>query len=291
MRKPFFAAVAAVFVLSVVLAHAQGRFDDVEIKTTHVAGKVYMLEGSGGNMGAMVGSDGVLLVDDQFAELSDRIVAALKKLGGGSPAYVLNTHYHGDHVSGNPVFGAEATIIAHPNVRKRLEKGSERAEPMSGSALPVITFDHSLSVHFNGEEVRAIHLPTGHTDGDCVVYFTGSNVLHMGDHVFTNLFPYVDLDGGGNVQGYLDNIEHILGEVPADVKIIAGHGELTDVTVVRAWRNLLIETVDIIRAGMEAGKNLEALKQEGLPEKYLFMNWSFISTERWIETVYNGYSK
>ena len=138
---------------------------DVEIEATHVAGKIYMLQGRGGNIGVSVGEDGILIVDDQFAPLADKIRAALKELGQGKLRFVLNTHYHGDHTGGNPEFGREATIIAQSNVRNRLEVG-DRSGPMPKQGLPLVTFDDALSVHFNGEEIKAVHLPAGHTDGE-----------------------------------------------------------------------------------------------------------------------------
>ena len=162
----------------------------MQIKATKVAGNVYMLEGAGGNIGVSVGDDGILIVDDQFAPLADKIRAALKALADKKLRFILNTHWHGDHTGGNVAFGPEATIIAHDNVRKRLSteqksrssKAPRRASPKE--ALPVITFDQSLSVHFNGEEIRAIHYPQGHTDGDSVIFFTASNVVHLGDDFF-----------------------------------------------------------------------------------------------------------
>src|ERR1041385_3381718 len=188
-------------------ALAQGDLSKVEIKSTQVSGNVYMLEGSGGNIGVSVGADGILIVDDQFAPLADKIRAALKKLGEGKLKYILNTHWHGDHTGGNKEFGPEAPIIAHDNVRKRLSteqhsdffKETTPASPKE--ALPVITFDQALSVHFNGEEIRAIHFPHGHTDGDSVIFFSASNVVHLGDDFFAGRFPFVDLESGGSVEG------------------------------------------------------------------------------------------
>jgi glyoxylase-like metal-dependent hydrolase (beta-lactamase superfamily II) len=168
-------------------AAAQQEMSDVEITATRVADNVYMLQGRGGNIGVSVGSDGVLLVDDQYAPLADKIRAALSEIVGGAVEleFVLNTHWHGDHVGGNAEFGAEAPVIAHANVRERMSTRQETSfgvvEPSAPEALPVLTFGDSVSIHFNGEEIRAIHYPHGHTDGDAVIFFTGSNVVHMGD--------------------------------------------------------------------------------------------------------------
>ena len=216
-----------VFLLLPVVASAQQPdYSKVEIKPTKVAGNVYMLEGAGGNIGVSVGPDGILIVDDQFAPLADKIRAALKGLNQGKLRFILNTHWHGDHTGGNAVFGPEATIIAHDNVRKRMSseqrielfKSTVPASPKE--ALPIITFDNSLSVHFNGEDIRAIHYPHGHTDGDAVIFFTTSNVVHLGDDFFAGRFPFVDVDNGGSVVGLAKNIGEIIPKIPAGAKLI-----------------------------------------------------------------------
>jgi len=179
--------VPAVLLLFAISVTAQTDFSKVEIKVTKVAGNVYMLEGAGGNIGVSVGDDGILIVDDQFAPLADKIRAALKGIADKKLRFILNTHWHGDHTGGNEAFGPEAPVIAHDNVRKRMavEQKSEvfkRTTPASPKeALPVITFNQNLTVHFNGEEIRAIHFPHGHTDGDSVIFFSQSNVVHLGD--------------------------------------------------------------------------------------------------------------
>jgi cyclase len=193
MRKLMIFSVSVVVLLAVsaVSADAQRNFDGVEVKATRVTDYVYMLTGAGGNIAASVGDDGILIVDDQCEPLADKIRAALGELSEGKLQFVLNTHYHGDHTGGNSVFGDAAHIVAHANVRKRL---SEEGKP--DTALPVITFTESLTIHFNGEEIRAVHFPNGHTDSDSVIYFPHANVVHMGDHFFSGRFPYVDIDGG-----------------------------------------------------------------------------------------------
>ena len=272
-------------------------FSKVEIKPTKVAGNIYMLEGSGGNIGVSVGPDGILIVDDQFAPLADKIKAALKTLGEGKLKFVLNTHWHGDHTGGNTVFGPEAPIIAHDNVRKRLatEQKSEfwkRTTPASPKeALPVITFDQSLSVHFNGEEIRVIHFPHGHTDGDSVIFFTGSNVVHMGDNFFTNRFPFVDLESGGTVQGLIKNLGEIIPKLPAGVKLIPGHGPISTVEDLRLYHRMIQETTEVVRKKMESGKTLAQIKAEGLPEEWKPWGVGFIKTDVWIQTIHGSLSK
>ncbi|MFQ5751745.1 MAG: MBL fold metallo-hydrolase [bacterium] len=295
MKKLTMFSFLIVFVFSSGFALGQQDFSKVQIKTTHVAGNVYMLEGSGGNIGVSVGEDGVLMIDDQFAPLSDKIKAAIKELGGDAPKFLLNTHWHGDHTGGNEVFASQATIIAHTNVRKRLMTEQRRGErvtpPKPKEAWPVITFDQSLTVHFNNEDIKAIHYPHGHTDGDAVIYFTGSNVVHMGDNLFSGRFPFVDLASGGNVEGLIKNIEKIIAELPADVKLIPGHGPLSNLNDLKTFHQMLVETTEIVRKQIDAGKTLAEIKSTGLPEKWQSWNWQFISTERWLEIVYNSLTK
>ncbi len=270
---------------------AQG-FDDVQITSTHVAGSVHMLEGRGGNIGASVGEDGILIVDDQFEPLAEKIRQALREIDSGGLEFILNTHWHGDHTGSNEVFGSEGTIIAHTNVRKRLSSEQSlfgNTVPASPpEAWPVITFDESLSIHFNGEEIRAIHLPRGHTDGDSIILFTGSNVLHMGDHFFRDRFPFVDLQAGGNVLGYLDNVAKAIEMAPEGVKVIPGHGPLSTVEDLENFHRVLTETVEIVRGRMQDGKNLGEIRAEGLPAKYAQWGTGFINTGQWLEIVYRS---
>jgi cyclase len=274
------------FLFSAVListAGAQQDFSKVEIKTTQVSGHVYMLEGSGGNIGVSVGSDGVLIVDNQFAPLAEKISAALQQLNPGRLKFVLNTHHHGDHTGGNAAFGAkEALIVAHNKVRTRLNDGKS-----SAAALPVITFDQSASVHFNGEEIRLLHVGSGHTDADSIIFFTKANVVHMGDQYVSAGFPYVDFGSGGDVDGYIATQQAVLAKVTPDTKIIPGHGPLATVAMLRDYNAMLVESVALVRQGMAAGKTLEQLRADGLPEKWSGFGKGWITPARWIETIYN----
>ena len=291
--------ILAIMIICLCSAHkalAQD-FSKVEIKATKVAGNVYMLEGSGGNIGVSVGPDGILIVDDQFAPLADKIKAALKTLGEGKLKFILNTHYHGDHTGANAAFGREAPIIAHTNVRQRLSteqvskffKRTTPAQPKE--ALPVITFDHSVSVFFNDEEIKVIHFPQSHTDGDSIIFFSGSNVVHMGDNFFNPRFPVVDLEAGGNVVGMTKTVSEILSRLPAGVKIIPGHGPLSDVEGLKAFHRMLVETTDIVRKKKKAGKTLAQIKAEGLPEEWKSWGAGYIKTDVWLELVYNSLPK
>jgi glyoxylase-like metal-dependent hydrolase (beta-lactamase superfamily II) len=293
--KRFIYIYAALMVcLAASAASAQDDFSKVEIKVTKAAGNIYMLQGAGGNIGVSVGADGILIVDDQFAPLADKIRAALKTLGEGKLKFVLNTHWHGDHTGGNAKFSPEAPIIAHRNVRRRLETDQkvmgEAVPPSPKEALPVITFDDALSVHFNGEEIRVIHFPHGHTDGDSVIFFTGSNVVHMGDDFFAGRFPFIDLDSGGSVEGATRNVGEILKKLPAGVKIIPGHGPLSTLEDLKLYHRMLVETTGLVRQRMSAGKTLDQIKAEGLPAEWTVWGSGFIKTDRWIETIYRSLS-
>ena len=291
MKKFLLLTVVLLFAVS---AHAQTDFSKVEIKATKVAGNVYMLQGSGGNIGVSVGDDGLLIVDDQFAPLADKIRAALKGLADKKLRFILNTHWHGDHTGGNVAFGPEATIIAQDNVRKRL--ATEQKSTVFNSttpaspkeALPVITFNDSLSVHFNGEDIRAIHFPHGHTDGDSVIFFSASNVVHLGDDFFAGRFPFVDLESGGSVEGLVKNIGELIVKIPADAKLIPGHGPISTLDDLKSYHRMLQQTTEIVRGKIAAGKTLDQIKTEGLPAEWAPWGAGFIKTDRWVETIYKS---
>ena len=269
------------------LAQPQPDFSTVEVKAIHVAKNIYMLTGAGGNIGVSVGPDGVLIVDDQFAPLAEKIEVVLKQINPGKLKFVLNTHYHGDHTGGNKHFGQQAHIIAHANVRKRLggKPGDSKPE------LPIITFDDSLSVHFNGEEIKLIHVPPAHTDSDSIIHFTGANVIHFGDTFFSGRFPNIDLGGGGDVRGYIRNVEDAIKKVPPDAKLIPGHGPLSTVNELRQFQAMLVETSGIIEKAIAAGKTLDQIKTDGLPEKWKSWEAPTLKTDRWLEILYRGLSK
>jgi cyclase len=283
--------------LALVLACAAGPAlaenpDAVLIQTTHVAGKVWMLEGRGGNIGVSVGDDGMVLIDDEFAQLADKIQAALPEHGMGKLRFVLNTHWHGDHTGGNAVFGLQAPILAHTNVRKRLsttQKAMGKAvDPSPKEALPILTYDEGISLHLNGEEIRATHYENCHTDSDTVVLFVGSNVLHMGDLFFPGRFPFVDLDSGGDVPSLTRNIRRILDTLPADVKIIPGHGPLSTAADLEKYYTMLVKTTDVVRRAIDSGRTLKQIQNEGLPPEWTDWGSGYITTSAWLETVYRS---
>ena len=267
-------------------------FSKVEIRTEKAAGSVYVLFGAGGNIGVSAGADGVLIVDDQFAPLADKIRAALKPLSPGQLRFVLNTHFHFDHTHANPVFGREALLVAHANVRRRLSVETtvlnQKYPPLPKEGLPVVTYDTTVSLHFNGEEIRVVHFPAGHTDGDSVVFFTASNVIHMGDDFFAGRFPFIDLDNGGSVEGLTRNVAEVISKAPAGVKIIPGHGPLSTVEDLRAYHSMLVETTELVRTRLRSGRTLEQAKAEGLPDKWKEWGTGFINTQDWIGIVYRS---
>jgi glyoxylase-like metal-dependent hydrolase (beta-lactamase superfamily II) len=270
-------------------------FSKVEIKTTKVAGNVYLLEGQGGNIGVSAGPDGLLIVDDQFAPLADKIKAALAAIDQGDLEFVLNTHWHGDHTGGNPVFGLEAVIVAHENVRERLSTEQtvrgNKVPPMAAAGLPVITFGAAMAIHFNGERVALTHAPAGHTDGDSFIYFPTSKVLHLGDHFFNGRFPFVDLASGGTVQGMTKNIAMALEKFPADVKIIPGHGALATRADLETYHRMLEHSLKTVKAGIDAGKSVDDLKKAGLGDEYKDWGTGFINLDVWIQTVHDSLRK
>jgi glyoxylase-like metal-dependent hydrolase (beta-lactamase superfamily II) len=285
--------VAASIALCAGAALAQQQdFSKVEIKTTKVAGNVYMLEGAGGNIGVSAGPDGLLIVDDQFAPLADKIKAALAAIDKGDLKFLLNTHWHFDHTGGNEIFGMESLIVAHENVRKRLSTEQtimgRTVPPSPPAALPVITFGETLTIHFNGEAIKATHAPAGHTDGDSIIYFSNSKVVHTGDDFTNGAFPFIDLGVGGSIQGVAKNAERMLKEFPQDTKFIPGHGPLATRADLEKFHRMLVESMATVKAGMDAGKSLEDLQKAGLNAEWKDWGNAFIDTNTWIQLVYES---
>ena len=268
---------------------------DVTVKVTKVTGNVYMLQGRGGNVGAIVGADGILIVDDDYKAVSEKLRDALKELGSASPKFIFNTHWHGDHTEGNAFFGTESTIFAQTNVRKRLLDPpvifGNKTAPYQSFALPIVTYDESLTIHFDGDEIKAVHYPNGHTDGDSVIFFVKANVVHLGDDFFAGRFPFVDLDSGGSVQGMINNVASLIKTIPADAKLIPGHGPLSTIDDLKTYHQALVETSKIVQDAMKKKKTLDEIKKAGLPDKYKEFGSGFIKSDMWIETIYKSYSK
>jgi len=283
----------------------QQDFSKVQIKATKVSGNIYMLEGAGGNIAASIGEDGIVIVDDQFAPLADKIQASLKSLGiTDKPVrFVINTHYHGDHTGGNaPFANAGSTVIAQDNVRKRMASSGTAGNGPGGSihmetkptekeALPIITFEHDVTVHLNGEDIRALHFPAGHTDGDSIIFFPKNNVVHMGDDFVRYGFPFIDVSSGGSVQGMIAAMEKATAQLPADVKVIPGHGQLSNLDDVRAFTTMLKETSAVVQKSLDAHKTLEQMKQEKILEPWKKWSGEFVNADAFIETLYNSLTR
>jgi cyclase len=284
--------------LALAFAPAQDEdFSKVQMKVTQVAGSVYMVEGAGGNIGASVGDDGIVIVDDQYAPLAEKIQAALKGITDKPVRFIINTHFHGDHTGGNAYFQKQAPIIAHDNVRKRLETGGVLGngasvhmdvKPAAKEALPIITFDHDVTVHLNGEDIRALFFPAGHTDGDSIIFFPKSNVVHMGDDFVTYGFPFIDVDSGGSINGMIDAVEKVTAQLPPDVKIIPGHGPVSSLDDVRAYLAMLKATRDVAEKALKQGKTLDQMKQAKLLDPWKKYSGDFISQDAFLETLYNS---
>ena len=277
------AAVSSIIVACALVADLQAadsdRFAKVKITSAPVAGAIHMLQGAGGNIAASIGPDGTLIVDDQFAPLAERIQGHLNELGGAVPRIVINTHHHGDHTGSNEAFGAEATVIAHDNVRVRLVDAQAPR-----TALPVVTFDDRVRVHFNDEAIDIIHMPTGHTDGDSVVWFRGANVIHMGDHLFVGSYPYIDVDSGGSVAGVMKNLSAVLEMVNNDTRVIPGHGVQSGVEAIRQAHQLVRDSALLIMRETEAGSSDEAIIAK-LASEFPEAGNGFINPDRWLSIV------
>jgi glyoxylase-like metal-dependent hydrolase (beta-lactamase superfamily II) len=247
-----------------------------------------------------VGEDGIVIVDDQFAPLAEKIQAALKelKITDKPVRFVINTHYHGDHTGGNvPFNNAGSTLIAQDNVRKRLETGGTAGnggsvkmdvKPAAKAALPIITFEHDVTVHLNGEDIRALHFPSGHTDGDSIIFFPKNNVVHMGDDFVRYGFPFIDVASGGSVQGMIDAMEKATAQLPADVKVIPGHGALSNLDDVRAFTKMLKETSAVVQKALDDHKTLDQMKQEKILTPWAKWKGDFVNEDGFIETLYNS---
>jgi glyoxylase-like metal-dependent hydrolase (beta-lactamase superfamily II) len=248
--------VAALIMASLAVpVWAQQDFSTIEIETIPVADGVYMLVGAGGNIGLSVGDDGAFVVDDQYAPLSDKIMAAIAAVTDADVEFLVNTHFHGDHTGGNEAFGATgAVIVAHENVRARMSTDQFREifnQPIPASpagALPIVTFSDEMTFHWNGDTIRAIHVAPAHTDGDTILYFQDANVIHMGDNFFNGLYPFIDVSSGGDINGIIAAGYRALAIANEDTDIIPGHGPLSDAAGLAVW----LEMLKVTRVSMQS---------------------------------------
>ena len=272
---------------------AQQDLSKVEIKAQQLAPGVAVLFGAGGNIGVSYGEDGTILIDDQFAPLTGKIQKAVTDLGATPVKFLINTHWHYDHSGGNENLGnAGAIIMAHDNVRVRMAAGATVAgnviPPAPKAALPVITYADGLKLHLNGEEVRVIHMPVGHTDGDSIIHWTKSNVIHMGDLFFFGMsYPFVDGSSGGNVRGIVLAADKALAIADEKTQIIPGHGVVATKADLLKYRNMVAEIIGKVEAGIKAGKTLDQIKALRPADGYGVKADGFITADRFVETVYN----
>ena len=274
------------------LAVMAQNFDSVNIKTTKVAGSVYMLEGSGGNIGVLIGNDGVILIDDQFAPLSEKIKNAIASISDKPIRFIINTHFHFDHSDGNKVFGSEgAIIVSHENARKRLSMDyffkafKQEQKAMTYEGLPKITFTQSLNFNMNGETVQVIYIKDAHTDGDAAIYFKESNVLHTGDARYG--LPFIDDQGGGTIDGMINGAEQMLKMINDETKIIPGHGQISNKKDLQDYKNMLQTVRKRVADGMKAGKTMDQIiKSDPAKEFNTIFDKIFF-----IQSVYNSLKK
>jgi glyoxylase-like metal-dependent hydrolase (beta-lactamase superfamily II) len=252
-------ALAAALLAQPAAAQNQQDFSTVEIKVHKVADHVYYLEGRGGNVGLSVGDDGVVMVDDQFAPLSEKIVAAIRTVSNGDIRFLVNTHVHGDHTGGNENFGKMGVpILAQENVRLRLAKsGGPNGSAAPAAALPVLTYTDGVTLHVNGEDLRVVRLPPAHTDGDSMIEFTGSNAIHVGDVFRTTGYPVIDLNNGGSAKGTLEALARVIEAAGPETKVIPGHGEVSSREDVRAFRDMVQQVYDRVSGMIKQGMTLE----------------------------------
>ena len=259
-------------------SHAQQDFSNVEIVTHHVAGSVYYLQGAGGNIGLSIGEDGVVMIDDQYAPLTDKILAAIRQLNGGEIRFVINTHVHGDHTGGNENLGKLGILIlARDEVRVRLAAQSPAA------ALPVLTYSDAITIHLNGEEVYAFPVPPAHTDGDTFIYFVDSDVIHTGDVFRTTAFPVIDTNNGGTLDGSIQALGLLIGTAGPDTLILPGHGEVSTRMDVMGFRDMILDVRDQVAPMVERGMSYKEVAAANPTAAY---NDRYGNPDRFLRAVY-----
>ncbi len=288
--KALWISLTACLATAYLPASAQQDLDSVQITSQPVAPGLFMLTGSGGNIGVLTGEEGVVIVDDQFAELTEKIQATIATLSDEPVRMVLNTHWHSDHTGGNENFGeAGALIIAHENVRRRMNAEgvitffNMQTPPSPPAALPVVTFTADVTLHLNGVAVRAEHLPGAHTDGDAIIWFDGLNAVHMGDTYFNGLYPFVDKSSGGSVAGMLAAADHVITRIDDETQIIPGHGPLSNKAELVAYRSMLATVAGRIEALVAEGKSTpEIIAAKPSAEYDAQWGQAFIQPDQWI---------
>ena len=280
-------------------AQAGSKHDSVAIKTIPLNDGIYMLMGAGGNIGVSIGDDGTFIIDNQYAEMSGKITAAIKNLSGTPAKFMANTHWHGDHTGGNEHFGKQGVVIvAHENVRRSLSESkfmplaNKHKQASPKSALPVLTFQNEMSLHLNGDDIRLLHVANAHTDGDAIIYFTKANVIHAGDTFFNGLYPYIDVASNGSLAGMIAASNTILQLANDKTKIIPGHGPLANKKDLVVFRDMLIAVQKKIAALIRAGKS-EAEVIAAKPTAEFDNQWGkgFLPANVWVKIIYGDMTK
>jgi len=293
MKPRSLALALSIIALLALPATAQEDFSAVEIKAEKVADGIYMLTGSGGNLGLSVGEDGAYLIDDQYAPLTGKILAAVKELTAKPVRFVVNTHYHGDHTGGNENMGeAGALLVAHENIRRRMATGTfmeafnRQVEPAPAAALPVVTFSDAVSFHWNGEEIRAFFVGPAHTDGDSIIHFVKADVFHMGDTLFNGMYPFIDVSAGGRIDGMITAADRVLKVAGDTTRLIPGHGPLATKADLQAYRDMLAQVRDRVAKLKAEGKTAEQIVA-AKPTADLDEKWGggFMKPDNWIGLV------
>jgi len=265
-----------------------------DIQATRLGASLWMLQGEGGNVTASIGSDGVLLVDDELATMAPKLLAKLRELGGAEPRFIVNTHFHYDHTGGNALFH-QATIIASSGVRQRLmlpqQLWHEEHPAQPRQAWPTVTFDDTLALHVNGDDITLKHLAQGHTDGDAVVLFQHGRVASLGDLYFAGMYPIFHSEHGGSLQGLVGDLDWVLQQLPEDAQIVPGHGPLSTTADLARYRSMIVASIDVVRAGINAGKPLAQLQAEGLPAEWEPFSHGYRTTAQWIATIHEQLKK
>jgi glyoxylase-like metal-dependent hydrolase (beta-lactamase superfamily II) len=289
-RTPFVLPFLFVPLFGVAWVSSAKSLPSAQVTTQLASGRVSALINKGGNIGVLATAEGALMVDSQFADVAPENEAAVRELCERGPVYLVNTHWHGDHTGGNAHFGGMAQLFSHSNVRRRLEGdttiGGRVMTDLPAAALPTMTFESGLRIYLGGEEVRLVHISPGHTDGDSLVHFVQSNVIHMGDVYNHAGYPFIDLSSGGSVDGLIATLEDVLTWAPADARFIPGHGSVTGINELREYHHMVVSVVGAVREGAARGMSAEELLAAGVTSEY-DERWDggFIDRRKFVEAI------